>query len=1484
MKDQNKNKAQLIAELESARQRVFELERSKAEWAQAEEALRESRERYRELFEMVPVCLWEEDFSKPKNFLDELRSSGVTDLQAYFQENPEELVHCASLVEITDVNETAVQLAGVKSKEQLLGNLGERFVEESYKSFQKEIIALYEGRGVFQGENVSTSPQGKRIFSEINGKIASGYEDTWGKYLVAQIDITERKQVELELKESEERIRTIFNTEPECVKILNPDTTLVTMNPAGLAMIEAETLDMVKGQSVLPIIDEEFRDDFRQLTDNVCQKGQGGMLEFRITGLKGNSRWLETHAVPLHNSKEEVTGLLGVTRDVTERKQIEATVRAYQDRFRVFFNSANDAIFVHPLMEEGFAPFIEVNDIACQRYGYSREEFLKLTAIDITKKTDVEEHSAPDNRKRLLQARHLVFETVHIKKSGEEFPVEINAKIIEEHGRPVILAVVRDITERRKSQQALKEREAELQSIFRAAPVGIGMTIDRVIQEANRMLCQMTGYTRDELVGQSARMLYLSTEDYEYVGDEKYRMIKEQGIGTVETQWKRKNGDVRDILLSSVPLEPDDLSKGVTFTALDITERKQAEERFKIIYESAPDAHYIYDLKGVFVEGNKAAERLTGFRKDELIGKNFLKINLLSKHQLPKAAADLAKNRLGKPTGPDEFTIIRKDGSKIEVEVATHPVNISGKTLVLGTARDITKRVQAESAVKESEARYRNIVNSSPLGMHMYELHSSNKLVFSGWNPAADKILGVDNSIFVGKTIREAFPPLLETEVPERYKEAAEKGVPWKTEQIDYDADGIKGAFEVVAFQTSPGKMVAMFDDVTTRKQTEERLQKSEERFRAVAMAISNLIWESDHDADTLEWFGDVDAALGYEAGEFPRTIEGWMSAIHPDDLDKVTDAYEKSLASGNDFYSEYRIQKKDGSILFWEDRGRTTQTRNGEVVRSVGAVTDITHRKQAEQALRTKTGELETLFSISKHLRAARSADEMLPLVVSEMRNVLGADTSAIILLDPNDNDFIYAFGDGVLAVNTGKRFATEKSISGLVLQTSEPYVTKDLSSDPMKASGLKGVEELGPAVIVPLQSEEDFLGVLVCARERSESDSEFSEPEVQLLTAIGEMVGNALRRARLFDQALTRLQNVQALRSIDMAISANMELSVVLEVLLAQGSAQLDVDAASVLLLDPHTLTLKYEAGYGFRTKAVESANLRIGDGLPGQVALKREILHVSNLSESDVLLRKEILREGFVSYQAAPLIAKGQLQGILEMFSRTPIVVDDEKTGFLQTLATQAAIAIDNAQLFIDLQRSNFELEMAYDATIEGWSRALELRDQETEGHTLRVAKMTVRLAQAMGVRSEEIVRIRHGALLHDIGKMGVPDRILLKPGKLDDDEWEIMEQHTTYAYEMLQPIEFLRSALDIPHCHHEKWDGTGYPRGLKGEQIPLSARIFAVVDVWDALNSDRPYRKAWTESQALEYITANAGAQFDPQVVDAFLSLQNKNSQI
>ena len=230
------------------------------------------------------------------------------------------------------------------------------------------------------------------------------------------------------------------------------------------------------------------------------------------------------------------------------------------------------------------------------------------------------------------------------------------------------------------------------------------------------------------------------------------------------------------------------------------------------------------------------------------------------------------------------------------------------------------------------------------------------------------------------------------------------------------------------------------------------------------------------------------------------------------------------------------------------------------------------------------------------------------------------------------------------------------------------------------------------------------------------------------------------------------------------------------------------------------------------------------------------------------------------------------------MLEVFSRSERTPPPDYYDFMEALALQAAIAIDNAALFNDLYKANMELSMAYETTIEGWSSALDLRDKETEGHSQRVTGMTARIARAMGLPDAEIVHIRRGALLHDIGKMGIPDAILLKPGPLDPEEMEIMKKHPAYAYGLLHNIDYLRPALDIPYCHHEKWDGSGYPRGLKGADIPLSARIFTLVDIWDALHSDRPYRKAWDDERIRVHLKSLSGKELDPKVVEVFFKME------
>lgn len=525
---------------------------------------------------------------------------------------------------------------------------------------------------------------------------------------------------------------------------------------------------------------------------------------------------------------------------------------------------------------------------------------------------------------------------------------------------------------------------------------------------------------------------------------------------------------------------------------------------------------------------------------------------------------------------------------------------------------------------------------------------------------------------------------------------------------------------------------------------------------------------------------------------------------------------------------------------------------------------------------------ELEIINRVSTSLRAAQSIEDMLPILLDETMELIGSTHGSIWLYDHTINKLIQKVARGTASGILYTELSPTESIVGRTFTTGTKYITSNLRDDPLLFEpNRQSLDADLAGIFIPIQSMAGPMGVLVIGFEQGRQVI----AESHLLTILSEITGNSIHRVQLYEQSQRQVRRLTTLRDIDSAIASSFDLRLTLNILMDQTINHLNVDAVQIGLYHPDIQSLTYLGSTGFQTAVPTRPRVRLGEGLAGQVIVKQSILHITNLqnapeAQNELLIR----REGFATYIGIPLIVKGQIKGVFEIFHRSHLSPTLDWMEFLHTLAGQAAIAIDSSQLFEHLQRSNQELMQAYDTTLEGWARALELRDRETEGHTRRVTELTLQLARYMGISDSEMVNIHRGVLLHDIGKMGVPDHILKKSGKLNDQEWVEMRQHPIYAYNLLAPISYLRGALDIPYSHHEHWDGSGYPQGLKGERIPLSARIFSVVDVWDALLSDRPYRKAWPREKVVQYLRDVSGTILDPKIVEIFLEMvENKKNQ-
>jgi PAS domain S-box-containing protein/putative nucleotidyltransferase with HDIG domain len=1105
---------------------------------------------------------------------------------------------------------------------------------------------------------------------------------------------------------------------------------------------------------------------------------------------------------------------------------LSSSTTGWENLFHGVFRN-HDSIML--LIEPESGRILDANLAAEKFYGYDSAQFKEINIAEIAVQSPEQTTAARGSARR---GERNDFVCAHRLASGEIRAVEAHPSPVTLDGQTVLLTIIHDVTAYKKTEATLLESETRLRAIVESEPECIKIldVEGRLLDMNPAGLRMIEAETFEQVKGKS--VLGLVAPEYREAFKALNRRVFADASGELEFEIIGLKGTHRRLETHAVPLRN---SAGEIISLLgvtrDITERKKAEEerrmsveQYSSLFDRMMDGVYRSTHAGKFIDVNPAMVKMFGYSSKEEMQ------NIDIKQELYFDPEERGSHVLD--TGQEEtevYRMKRKDGSEIWVEDHGWYIHDEhGNTSYHeGILRDVTERRRAQALwtkyTEQVHVMYRasRELNASLDKQHIYA---------AAYN-----------------SIREIIP------CDTVYVSSFER----RTSMISLICGWNNGVqVDISSYPPIPlepeGKGVQS-EVIRTAKPL--LLNDFRARLKNV-----NTVYAFDDDGNRLEGLPE-ESALPRSALVVPMIVENQVIGAIQVFSDQADAYVESDLNLLNAFASQTAV------ALINSDLFQRVQQENRE-------------RKQAENSLLARTRELETLFAIASYvsyISFVQTETRVMPQIFKELEHAISADTSGIILLESNQTQLNITSASGSLAVHIGYKFNVAEGIGGAILKSRQPYQTDDLSNDPLRIKNLAGMNQLGPAMFAPILSGDHLIGILLTARKKGEPA--FADEAVRLIITTSELLGNAINRVRLHAETVRRLDHLQTLRAVDQAIASSLDLRITLNILLKHAIGQLRVDAASVFLLPQDQQTLHYAAAQGFRTHHIERAEVHLNDDFAGCCVMRRERIQVADPAQvsHNPPFARLWAEEGFISYVCVPLVAKGEVKGVLEVYRRAAFTPDNEWLEFLDTLAGQAAISIDNAQMFNNMQSANMELAIAYDATIEGWSRALDLRDRETEGHTQRVTEITLLLAKAMDIGDKDVLHIRRGALLHDIGKMGIPDQILLKKGKLTPKEWKIMRMHPIFAFEMLQPIRYLQQSLDIPYSHHEKWDGSGYPRGLKGELIPLAARIFSVVDVYDALTSSRPYRTAWSKKKTLAYIKERSGTEFDPQVVDAFLKM-------
>jgi diguanylate cyclase (GGDEF)-like protein/PAS domain S-box-containing protein/putative nucleotidyltransferase with HDIG domain len=1418
-----------------------------------EESIRESEERYRLLAENVSDVIWTMDMNLKYTYV----SPSVFNLRGFTVEEAVKM----------SVEET----------------LAPESLKKTMQAFREELEVDHSDRHAFITLELELiCKNGSTIWTEM--KISFLYDSDGNRigFMGITRDITERRKVEEALRDANEKLQVIFDSIGEAVTVVDLDANIVDANKEALRLHGFNSRDEIigrKSSELVAIMDRE-----RAVTDAVKSLNPpylSGRSEYKLLDTSGREFDGEFNVAVLRDDMGKPAGFIGIARDISERKRMEEVLKKSEEYFKEITENSSDMIIITD--NNGGIKYCSPS---VERFaGYTPEDLIGKSAFRFIHPDDVQ-RAVSDFGKALLtkDAMPNAFRILH-KDGSVHFFDGLGKNLLDNPAVAGFIINIRDVTERKRMEEALRETEERYRSLFDRSLEAIYISdLEGNFRDANPYAMKLLGYEREDIP--SLNFSSLLAEEaignmYETIGEILRTGSQKE---SVEYKLRRKDGTYAWVENDAFLLYKDGIPVGIQGVGRDITERKKieealrnSEEKLRVMFDSMMDGIVVSDPNINIVDINRAAVEMIGNgTKKELVGRSVMDIIRFKDQEA--AMANLARMfKEGRPQEKVEYSIILPGDREAEVEVSTAMMHDNAGNLVgfVNAIRDITERKKAEEALRKSEEKYRNLVERERDVIVSVDALGFVKSVNSAvemWGYTADEVLKMNFLELIVPEWREVTATQLQSRLLETGEYVGETMVARKDGEqrpIEYSAVVIQEGGKYAGAQ-------AIVRDISERKKSEEALQAKERYFRAITDLSSGAALVVSPDGNIADVTGGLERISGHtREGTLGRSA---LEFIHPDDLEKSGAAFNEVLRNpGKTVTFEARLKNAQGKWQ-WTESMITNLLDHHDVRGIVNHLVDVTARKKTEEDIKRHVSRVEALYGVAQVISQSPTLDTMFKDTLGKVCTAMETESGCILMLDFDEHALKLKACKGV-PENTMQQFATiDLTDQGIenILNLTGPITEVDETQEMAEIGKIREVvADIGSKgiAVAPFFSGKDLQGLIVIFTTK---DRTFSSEDLDLLKAISNEISIGINNMMLLEKTrkmsvtdeLTGLYNRRYFfEMLDVEINR----------------AGRTKNPFSLVMLDLDGFK-EYNDKYGHSNgDAVLETFSRI---LKSSIRKSDMAFRYGGdefaliLPSADAEKAKKIVQRARAKWQKATL-AQSRVFGGHVGFS-TGIAEYPENAESADGLIFLADAALYQAKkngyedkIVSELRTLSTDImDVATQDQVYALAATVDARDPYTYGHSQRVAEIAMLIGKAVGLSSEDLDKLQAAALLHDIGKVGVPDAILTKMGNPTPEEWDVIKKHCSEGARIVSYVKELASLVPIILHHHEWYDGSGYPGGLKGMDIPSGARITTVADSYDTMVTKRPYREVISPSEACEELKRKAGTQFDPIIVDVW----------